>query len=78
MSAPKLAYSISDVSELTGNCPASIYDQIWSGALRAVKCGRRTLVLPADLERWLADLPQIQPKQSKPRAKMQGAAQPAS
>jgi excisionase family DNA binding protein len=35
-----------------------VYAQIKSGKLRSVKCGKRTLILRADAERWARSLPQ--------------------
>jgi excisionase family DNA binding protein len=37
----------------------ALYEAIATGALIARKHGRRTLVLPADLKRWLERLPTI-------------------
>jgi excisionase family DNA binding protein len=49
-----------------------LYQAIASGALVARKRGRRTLLLPPDLQAWIAGLPPIEPKhdiaqQSRPR-----------
>jgi len=38
------------------------YAEIKGGRLRAVKCGRRTLILAADAERWAAALPSLNRK----------------
>jgi len=59
----KLAYRIAEVAKLTGISEASVVRSIERGELRAVKLNRDTdtsarLILAADLERWLAGLPE--------------------
>jgi excisionase family DNA binding protein len=51
------AYRIRDVCSRTGLGRTTVYAAIKSGALKALKCGRRTLVLATDLEAWLGTLP---------------------
>ncbi len=53
------SYSIRQVSENTGLGRTSLYEEIKTGRLRAVKNGNRTLVLAEDLRSWLASLPPI-------------------
>jgi excisionase family DNA binding protein len=52
----RLAYSIQDVTKLTGLGRSYIYEEIRDGRLRIRKAGRRSLVLPDDLKAWLASL----------------------
>jgi excisionase family DNA binding protein len=52
-----LAYSIQDVTKLTGLGRSYIYEEIRDGRLLIRKAGRRSLVLPDDLKAWLASLP---------------------
>jgi hypothetical protein len=61
----KHAYTIGD---LDGDpfCKSSIYNAIRDGRLRAVKFGRRTSILPADWQRFLAGLPAIAPTAAAP------------
>ncbi len=49
----QLGYTISDAVSVTGIGRTSIYKAIADGQLRAVKNGRRTLILTDDLERFL-------------------------
>jgi excisionase family DNA binding protein len=61
MNSP-LAYSIAEACAAARAGRTSIYEAIRSGALRAVKRGRRTLVLADDLRRYLESLPALEPK----------------
>jgi excisionase family DNA binding protein len=57
-----LAYTISEACTVARTGRTVLYEAIKSGALRAVKRGRRTLVLPADLRDWVEGFPAIQIK----------------
>jgi excisionase family DNA binding protein len=54
-----LTYSIEEARKVTGVGRTVLYEEIKAGRLRAVKRGRRTLILAEDLRRWLASLPPI-------------------
>jgi excisionase family DNA binding protein len=41
------------------------YQEINEGRLRAVKCGKLTLILPEDYDQWLKSLPPATVKNSK-------------
>lgn len=52
----QLSFSIEEVCAATGLGRTKIYEAIGSGILPAKKWGKRTLILKADLEAFLAGL----------------------
>jgi excisionase family DNA binding protein len=58
-SADRLAVSIVDAARAAGVGRSTIYENINSGALKARKAGRRTLILRADLQAWLDSFPAV-------------------
>ena len=66
MSATALAHSVSEACSIARAGRTSLYEAIRSGALRAVKRGRRTLILDDDLRRWVQSFPPIAVKPAKP------------
>jgi excisionase family DNA binding protein len=58
MSTP-IAYSVPEACALTSAGKTALYQAIKCGALRAVKRGRRTLILDEDLRRWVEALPAV-------------------
>jgi excisionase family DNA binding protein len=71
MSTP-LVHSIAEACEATNTGRTALYEAIKSGALRAVKRGRRTLILDEDLRRWVQSLPPITVKQSSSKCSADG------
>jgi excisionase family DNA binding protein len=55
----KTAFSISEVLAQTGLGRDKLYKMIGEQKLIARKCGRRTIILAADLEAFLQSLPTI-------------------
>jgi excisionase family DNA binding protein len=57
--ADRLAYSIAEACAVAGIRRTTLYKEIRSGDLRAVKIGGRTVILADDLRRWLNRRPPI-------------------
>lgn len=56
-----LAYTVDEACKRSRTSRAFLYQEIASGKLRAKKRGRRTVILPADLQSWLENLPDLKP-----------------
>jgi excisionase family DNA binding protein len=61
MNSP-LAYSIAEACAVARAGRTAIYEAIRDGALTARKRGRKTLILPEDLRRWVEGHPAVEPK----------------
>jgi excisionase family DNA binding protein len=55
----KLVVSISEACSITHTGRTTLYEAIRSGKLRAVKRGKRTLILNGDLRRWVETFPAV-------------------
>lgn len=53
----KLAYTIPEAVEASGIGRTKLYEFIKLGTITPKKAGKRTLILVADLEKMLSDLP---------------------
>ena len=62
MSSAPLVLTVAEACSAARTGRTSLYRAIGVGDLRAVKRGRRTLVLVDDLRRWLESHPAIEPK----------------
>jgi excisionase family DNA binding protein len=55
----RLAYSIPEACAVASIGRSALYEEIKTGRLRAVKSGRRTIILARDLRSWVENLPEI-------------------
>jgi excisionase family DNA binding protein len=53
------ALTINQFCDRFGVCRETAYQQIRTGKLRAVKLGRRTVLLAPDVDAWAASLPEL-------------------
>ena len=58
----KSALTLDEMTELGDGCRSYLNAEIAAGRLRAVKRGRRTIVLAEDRETWRASWPTVAPK----------------
>lgn len=64
----KVAFTIKEAVRASGLSRSLLYVAISRGALKARKCGARTLILDTDLRRFLRSLPHAQRSRKIPRS----------
>ncbi len=62
----QVSHSIEEVRIMTGIGRTKLYEAINSGALKARKLGKRTIVLKQDLDSFLITLADYTPSKNKP------------
>ena len=60
----KPTYSIPEFVATFGVSRSAVYREIREGRLKAVKCGRRTMIRATDADAWLRRLDSFKPKQA--------------
>lgn len=53
---PRVSYSIEEFSALTSLGRTRVFEELKSGRLRSLKCGRRTLIPASEVDAWLNSL----------------------
>ncbi len=61
----RLAYSIQELTEQGGGGKTALYEAINAGTLKAKKRGSHTVILAADAEDYLANLPDYEPRPAR-------------
>jgi excisionase family DNA binding protein len=64
-----IVYNIPEACEVGRIGRTALYEVIRAGKLRAVKRGRRTLILAHDLRAWLESLPTVELSQVVPASR---------
>jgi predicted DNA-binding transcriptional regulator AlpA len=59
MDTPKDAFAVAEFCARHGICRATFYGEVKRGRLRALKLGKKTIVLKSDADAWRNSLPPL-------------------
>jgi excisionase family DNA binding protein len=59
-STDREAFAVREFCARYGICRQTFYDEVRRGRLRAVKLGKKTIVLRTDAEAWVATMPALE------------------
>ncbi len=57
--ADREAFAVREFCARYGICRQTFYDEVKRGRLRALKLGKKTVILKPDAESWAASLPEL-------------------
>jgi excisionase family DNA binding protein len=60
----KEAFAVREFCARYGICRATFYTEVKRGRLRALKLGKKTIVMRADADAWAASLPALETRAS--------------
>jgi excisionase family DNA binding protein len=55
----KEAFAVKEICRAYGICRETVYNEIRHGRLRALKLGKKTVILRSDAEKWASSLPTL-------------------
>jgi excisionase family DNA binding protein len=59
-STDREAFAVREFCARYGICRQTFYDEVRRGRLRALKLGKKTIVLRADADAWVATMPALE------------------
>jgi excisionase family DNA binding protein len=65
MDVSREAFAVREFCSQYGICRDTFYSEVKRGRLRALKVGKRTLVLKSDAESWAKSLPELGREQAR-------------
>ena len=53
----RMAFGPNEAARIIGVSRTTVFEELKAGRLRGIKCGRRTIIAAAELQRWMDALP---------------------